>query len=703
MFTSQFMRTGQAYEFFIKRLNLDLKAVFPGSDLLGEMDVEYSANGLIDVKRILIDAMSISETVSIGESAAASQSEGKVGNMWGNTNNLSLRNGSVVDVNRMPLSLQEMRLSPKDIGGLIFSKCLERMKHNHPLSSLHRILREAENDSDPRVITRTGLKHVLRKFDIIMNESDFNDFFQSHDRGDGKINGREFLDSLNPKSNYDQNPLLPKDEEGLKNEHNVARALEKITGRRREVSVMNGSTNTRLDGEIIHSIAKSTPKDEEPSAPVRHTVATPPPTSKPNRPVSMRTMRSTTAISVPESQPQREPIEAAISSQGSGTIGPEVNDTQDSSKDDLPRNSNSAPPMSPKSAKLFHALQAAVKARKVRQAKQKKKIDTPTFRPAHSHQYHIDLNALLEGKFKKNEEQSTDWNRSVRPNSAASTTPQKVLLRINTFNKRASMKNLDSSNQKPASSTTNPANRSAQKMQVQGKSRNNIFESTIVRNDPTPPVVHKEARDTTTNNNNSQTTNNNTNDTITNNNNYYNEVSTVEQLMEQLLSKRKASKGLSSSTNTTTNNNNSNNNNIQEPAFDADRRVERSNSGVSGPAYSPAKVAQRSESIVLTPHSPNSPRSSTQTPRSAFSRPSTAASPTKTKSPFVYTGQRRQFVPSPFSTLLHLKYKMDKKHLVTSHEDYGMFVKSVNKAAKSQQLLGKKFKATLSPSYSSKM
>jgi hypothetical protein len=357
--------------------------------------------------------------------------------------------------------------------------------------------------------------------------------------------------------------------------------------------------------------------------------------------------------------------------------------------------------MSPKSAKLFHALQAAVKARKVRQARQKKKIDTPTFRPAHSHQYHIGLDALLKDKFKMNGEQSTDWNRSVRPSSAASTTPQqKVLLRINTFNKRVSMKNLDSSTQKPASAAANPANRSAQKMQVQGKSRNNIFEATVVHDAPTPSVVHKEARGTTNNNTHTTTTNdnndNNTNETNTNNNNYYNEVSTVEQLMEQLLSKRNAMKGSSSS------NNNNNNNSIQEPT-DADRRVERSNSGVSGPAYSPAKVAQRSESIVLTPHSPSSPRSSTHTPRSAISRPSAAASPTKPKSPFVYTGQRRQFVPSPFSPLLHLKCKMDKKHLVTSHEDYGMFVKSMNKAAKSQQLLEKKFKATLSPSYSSKM
>ena len=658
--------------------------------------------------------MSISEAVSLGE-PSSSQSEGSGGGgggtMWGNTNNLSLRNGSVVDVNRMPLSLQEMRFSPKDIGGIIFSKCLERMKHNHPLSSLHRILREAENDSDPRVITRSGLKHVLRKFDIIMNESDFNEFFQSHDRGDGKINAREFLDSLNPKSNYDQNPLLPKDEEGLKNEYNVARALEKITGRRREVSVMNGSTNTRLDGEIIHSIAKSTPKDtEQPSAAsvsVSHTVATPPPTSKPNRPLSVRTMRSTAAISILESQPQQESIETAaqsVTSNGSGVIGPEVNDANDS-KDDTPRSNHSAAPMSPKSAKLFHALQAAVKARKIRQARQRKKLDPPTFRPAYSHQHFINLDALLQDKSKTtNEEQSTDWNRSVRPSSAASTSQQKVLLRINTFNKRASMKNLlDQPNQKSASfAANNPANRSAQKKPVQGKSRTDIFEATVVRDFPAP-VVHKEARGnittTTTHNNNNDTNNTTTN----NNNNYYNEVSTVEQLMEQLLSKNKATKGSNNNNNNNNNNSsNSNTSNIQDTTDSADRRVDRSNSGVSGPAYSPIKVAQRSESIVLTPHSPMSPRSSTQTPRSTASRPSTA-SPTKPKSPFVYTGQRRQFVPSPFSALLHLKYKMDKKHLVTSHEDYGMFVKSMNKAAKSQQLLGKKFKATLSPSYSSKI
>ena len=684
--------TGQAYDFFLKRLGLDIKAAFPNGDLLSELDDDYLMNGLVDVKRILIDAMSISEAISLGESSSSSsssssQSEEKSG-MWGNTNNLSLRNGSVVDVNKMPLSLQEMRLSPKEIGALIFNKCLERMKHNHPLSSLHRILREAESDSDPRVITRAGLKHVLRKFDIIMNESDFNDFFHSHDRGDGKINARDFLDSLNPKSDHDQNPLLPKDEEELKHEHNVAKALQKITGRRREVSVMNGSTNTRLDGEILSTVTKSIPMDAEaPVDPiVSHIVATPPQTSKPNRPQSVRTVRTTSANSVSVPEPHfQESTETVANSQVSAVVGPEVNDANDSKVE--PPSSSQAPPMSPKSAKLFKALQAAVNARRLRQAKQKKaKFATPTFRPAHSHQHFIDLDALLRNKANKEELDSADWNRSVRPHSAASATPQKVLLRISTFNKVSSMKNFHSSSQKSASLTTNAANQSVGKKQNQGKSRTDIFESTVVYNEPIPSItvpvpvpapINKESSSNTSHNNN--------------NNNYYNEVSTIEQLMEQLLTKHNAIKD-----------NKVINNNTTATAGKDAINSDRSSSGLSGPVHTPVKAAQRSESIVMTPQSPISPRSSTQTPRSTFSRPSTA-SPTKPKSPFVYTGQPRQFVPSPFSPLLHMKYKMDKKHLVTSHEDYGMFVKSMTKAAKSQQLLGKKYKATLSPSHSSKM
>lgn len=660
-----------------------MKASFPGIDVFDELDEDYLSSGLIDVQRILIDAMSISDAAHMTDNKNFQRGGGSGGRDWGNTNNLSLRNGAVVDVDKMPVSLQAFRISPKEIGEIIFQKCLERMKHNHPLSSLHRILRESESDDDPRVITRAGLKNVLRKFDVIMNEEDFDAFFRSHDRGDGKINAREFLDSIVPKNNYDQNPLLPKDEEVFKIENTLARALEKVTGRRREVSVMNGSTSTRLQGEVvmntIHQVlpnsdvgAKSAPN----LALSVQAVAMPPKTGRPTRPLSSRAANT---ISSGHSSSEQD-----ASVNHPSQHGPEINDETAELKDYKPLNANYQQQQTvSKNSALIQALKAVLESRKQQQESEVVPIPAAKFHPTLSNvHFVVDPNASegdeRDGESPRKEKgtpfdaSSASWNRSVRPSTAP--VSKKALLRINNFKKLGNR--LKMQQRVSQKSISNPADSKTRKSST-GKSSVDIFKTTSVTTTSESIDINKNANNNITNigGNNASSGGNNEN------NNSYQKVLTAKNV-EQLMLQRKSN----------------DNNNDEEKAQTTAQSIS-----------TPVKGAQRVDSFAFTPRSPSSPRSSTQTPRSTASRPSVPSSSRKSstpqsptaKSPFVYTGQRRRFVQDPFSVGMHLKYALDKRHLVTSHEDYGMFVKSMTKAAKSQKVLAEKHKATISLSHSS--
>jgi len=65
------------------------------------------------------------------------------------------------------------------------------------------------------------------------------------------------------------------------------------------------------------------------------------------------------------------------------------------------------------------------------------------------------------------------------------------------------------------------------------------------------------------------------------------------------------------------------------------------------------------------------------------------------KSKYVYTGQPRIAAQDPISVAMKLRYAIDKKHTSTSHEDYGMFVKSMKKVEQGRlQLMNKQKKIT---------
>jgi len=92
-------------------------------------------------------------------------------------------------------------------------------------------------------------------------------------------------------------------------------------------------------------------------------------------------------------------------------------------------------------------------------------------------------------------------------------------------------------------------------------------------------------------------------------------------------------------------------------------------------------IPQQSD-VALSPRSLTDPDpASTKYYRLLTTTVNGTTSPLKgsTASPrFVYTGQPRQLKVDPTSAVMMEKYRIRKGHTSTSHEEYGLFVKSIN-------------------------
>jgi hypothetical protein len=181
------MTVNQARHFLEKRLY-----VKASPQLLDELLEHYSANKLIDMKRVLRDAMGMTA---------------EQGDVTLNTS--ALLNGGIVAVNKMPASLHGFSRTPDQLKEELYVKMFERQKNDHPLANLHRVFRAAGQDT--RRCDKEGLRAVFHRYDIIVNETDFDTFFSQHDRGDGFVDVRKFLISVMPEEDTVSNAIAPKD------------------------------------------------------------------------------------------------------------------------------------------------------------------------------------------------------------------------------------------------------------------------------------------------------------------------------------------------------------------------------------------------------------------------------------------------------------------------------------------------------------
>lgn len=245
------MTADQARLYFKKKLQFDIDAF--SAELVSQVLHAYSANNLVDVKRILTEAMSIKDpTVS-------AQNEPVFGTQ-------TLLNGSMVTVTKMPASLKQLRMSPEAIESILRAKCNERLKDSLPHASLYKMFRDS--GADTKTITRKGMLKVLNLLDIITDERDFEAFSAKHDRGDGNIDIHEFLRRLLPADNVDSNAFVPKDPAVAHTEVVISNALRQVTGHQREVGNLNGTVTSRLDMSFINDMsggssrADTAPQDE---------------------------------------------------------------------------------------------------------------------------------------------------------------------------------------------------------------------------------------------------------------------------------------------------------------------------------------------------------------------------------------------------------------------------------------------------------
>lgn len=249
------MTEKQAKDFLRNRLDVDLdnNSVVP-SHVRDAVLVEYSVHGLVDIKRMLLEAMAIKE-------GRVRNNEDMVGSLPSQT----LIQGATVSVDCMPTCLQKSTLSPEKIEELIFLKCTERLKNDHPHASLHKMFRES--DGDPRTITRKGMRAVFHRFDILMAPAEFDAFYAKHDRGDGKIDVHSFLKVIMPAVNPDVNPFVPKDPTRVKMETTLSHVLAEMTGRRHDVSRLNGPTMTRSEQGFLQELQLEHPPSVSSTAP----------------------------------------------------------------------------------------------------------------------------------------------------------------------------------------------------------------------------------------------------------------------------------------------------------------------------------------------------------------------------------------------------------------------------------------------------
>ena len=219
-----------------KKFLEDQFKVVVGDNVLKELINEYDDNGLLNMKRLLKDCMVV-------------DMDGKLGP------DVNLITSSLITVDEMPLSVRSNKQSFDSIQMRFREKVQERLRNDQPLSYLHLMFRSKENDKDPRLISKLGLRKVLYKQDITLSDADYDDYFRHFDRGDGKVVIRDFLLELLPPANRgDDNTFLPKKDVNFKAQDMLSRSLALLTGKKRDVGSINGDELNRFRGSIVQQV-----------------------------------------------------------------------------------------------------------------------------------------------------------------------------------------------------------------------------------------------------------------------------------------------------------------------------------------------------------------------------------------------------------------------------------------------------------------
>ena len=180
-----------------------------------------SSGGLIDVRRLIYDAMSFNDG---GRRT---------------TPDRTVFGGQFTSLQELPSCVRGTHYSPAQIEDMLRYKCSERIKHKSPLSHLQRLFRQESGHEN--LITRASLRKILSTFDVLVRPDDFDEFYKKHDRGDGFIDLQTFLGRLFPPANASDNPFNPKEPSVLQQHIKVAQQLGAITGKYRVMSSLTGT------------------------------------------------------------------------------------------------------------------------------------------------------------------------------------------------------------------------------------------------------------------------------------------------------------------------------------------------------------------------------------------------------------------------------------------------------------------------------
>lgn len=178
----------QAKLFFRKKLLFDIDCFSP--ELIAQVMHAYTSNGLIDLKRIFVEAMATKDADD-GSSQPA------------------LLNAGTVRATCLPEALKHMQAqqSPEYIESMIVSKCCERLSHGAKHTNLYKFFRDRSDD--PRFLSRKNMLNILHSFDILLDKKAFDAFFNKHDCGSGTIETLEFLKKLFPAQDVESNAFVP--------------------------------------------------------------------------------------------------------------------------------------------------------------------------------------------------------------------------------------------------------------------------------------------------------------------------------------------------------------------------------------------------------------------------------------------------------------------------------------------------------------
>lgn len=272
--TSSKMSLKNMKSFFISKLKLDVDNQFTPA-VLSEVYNRYNQNGLVDVKRIIVEAMTIPSSRNSNGSSASnpdlellktkrpSSSKQTSRPITSSGNRKPLLNSTVASIQALPEALQRKLYSIQEIESLIVQKCYERSKTNHIHSELVKLFRDPTHSTDTeishggRYISRAGLKYILQNFDIILHSQEMDLFYTKYKQDNGLVDVHQLIHCLFPASSPDESSFIPKDTIVIKLQNNIAQVLEEITGKRREVNNLNGPSSTRMEVDFMNKISQS--------------------------------------------------------------------------------------------------------------------------------------------------------------------------------------------------------------------------------------------------------------------------------------------------------------------------------------------------------------------------------------------------------------------------------------------------------------